>query len=159
MMWSALVEIGWFTSIILFMCICVASTLVAYVTERLLFLLPLRCWTRFIRHLNIRKAGWPPPHLDADGDFRPESQMEPCIASGEETEHNTLKEAVEAYINRRLVKLPESCSHHFLATKAGYSPDARVTFAYEPWAQTPEELEKGQVMGIKKQMYITVEER
>jgi len=24
---------------------------------------------RFVmRHLNIRKAGWPPPHVDADGD-------------------------------------------------------------------------------------------
>jgi hypothetical protein len=23
---------------------------------------------RFIRHWNVRKAGWPPNHLDADGD-------------------------------------------------------------------------------------------
>jgi hypothetical protein len=23
-----------------------------------------------IRHLNLRKAGWPPPHVDADGDWR-----------------------------------------------------------------------------------------
>lgn len=28
-----------------------------------------RCWNRFMRHLNIRKAGWPPSHLDADGDW------------------------------------------------------------------------------------------
>lgn len=27
------------------------------------------CWNRFLRHLNIRKAGWPPEHLDADGDW------------------------------------------------------------------------------------------
>ena len=25
---------------------------------------------RVLRHLNIRKHGWPPPHCDADGDFR-----------------------------------------------------------------------------------------
>lgn len=28
-----------------------------------------KCWNRFIRMLNIRKHGWPPPHCDADGDF------------------------------------------------------------------------------------------
>jgi len=26
-------------------------------------------WGRFLRHLNIRNRGWPPDHLDADGDF------------------------------------------------------------------------------------------
>lgn len=26
-------------------------------------------WNRLMRHLNIRKHGWPPPHCDADGDF------------------------------------------------------------------------------------------
>lgn len=31
-----------------------------------------RIWNRFMRHLNIRKHGWPPPHCDADGDFKPE---------------------------------------------------------------------------------------
>ena len=30
--------------------------------------------SRVIRHLNIRKHGWPPPHVDADGDFRPASK-------------------------------------------------------------------------------------
>ena len=25
-------------------------------------------WNRFIRHFNIRKHGYPPPHCDADGD-------------------------------------------------------------------------------------------
>ncbi len=30
---------------------------------------PFRIVNRFIRHLNIRKAGWPPPHVDADGDY------------------------------------------------------------------------------------------
>jgi hypothetical protein len=31
-----------------------------------------KCWNRFLRHLNIRKHGWPPSHLDADGDWKPE---------------------------------------------------------------------------------------
>lgn len=26
---------------------------------------------RMFRCLNVRKQGWPPPHLDADGDFKP----------------------------------------------------------------------------------------
>ena len=26
-------------------------------------------YNRTIRHLNIRKHGWPPEHCDADGDF------------------------------------------------------------------------------------------
>jgi hypothetical protein len=30
-----------------------------------------RVWNRAMRCLNIRKHGWPPPHCDADGDFRP----------------------------------------------------------------------------------------
>jgi len=25
-------------------------------------------WIRWMRYLAIRKAGWPPPHCDADGD-------------------------------------------------------------------------------------------
>jgi hypothetical protein len=29
-----------------------------------------RCWNRLMRHLNVRKHGWPPEHLAADGDFR-----------------------------------------------------------------------------------------
>lgn len=35
-----------------------------YMVTRALLLV----WSRFIRHLNIRSQGWPPPHLDADGD-------------------------------------------------------------------------------------------
>jgi hypothetical protein len=27
-------------------------------------------WNRFMRMLNIRKQGWPPPHCDGDGDFK-----------------------------------------------------------------------------------------
>ena len=33
-----------------------------------------KIWNRFMRHLNIRKHGWPPPHCDADGDFKPEEE-------------------------------------------------------------------------------------
>lgn len=42
------------------------------------FLAYLAAWLTFkiynctVRHLNIRKHGWPPAHLDADGDFKPE---------------------------------------------------------------------------------------
>ena len=34
------------------------------------------CWNRLLRHLNVRKAGWPPVHLDADGDWKPEPKNE-----------------------------------------------------------------------------------
>lgn len=30
-----------------------------------------KIWNRLMRCLNIRKHGWPPPHCDADGDFKP----------------------------------------------------------------------------------------
>lgn len=33
-------------------------------------------WNRFMRMLNIRKHGWPPPHCDADGDFFSEDSRE-----------------------------------------------------------------------------------
>lgn len=35
-----------------------------------------RCWNRLMRHLNIRRAGWPPAHLGADGDFKPAPKAE-----------------------------------------------------------------------------------
>lgn len=35
-----------------------------------------RSYKLTIRHLNIRKAGWPPEHLDADGDFKPAPKVE-----------------------------------------------------------------------------------
>lgn len=43
---------------------------VAGILYAVLFRLP----NRVLRHLNIRKAGWPPPYLDADGDFKPEKK-------------------------------------------------------------------------------------
>lgn len=41
---------------------------VYYTIKHITFVLP----NRFLRHLNIRKCGWPPIHLDADGDFKEE---------------------------------------------------------------------------------------
>ena len=41
---------------------------VGWVFGKLLSFL-LLSWSRLMRHLNIRKNGWPPEHLDADGDF------------------------------------------------------------------------------------------
>lgn len=29
-----------------------------------------------MRCLMVRKHGWPPPHLDADGDFKPDPEPE-----------------------------------------------------------------------------------
>jgi len=36
----------------------------------------LRVISRLIRSSNIKAKGWPPPHLDADGDFKPEPKDE-----------------------------------------------------------------------------------
>lgn len=37
---------------------------------------PWKMWKSVMRHANIRKQGWPPPHLDADGDFKPDHDLE-----------------------------------------------------------------------------------
>lgn len=41
---------------------------------------PFRCafraWNRYLRSCNIRAVGWPPDHLDADGDWKPEPKEE-----------------------------------------------------------------------------------
>ena len=47
------------------------------VTGALSFL--FRCWNRFMRHLNIRKHGWPPAHCDADGDYPPLRAKDPRV--------------------------------------------------------------------------------
>lgn len=39
---------------------------VYYVLKMIFLQIPVR----IIRHFTIRKAGWPPAHLDADGDFK-----------------------------------------------------------------------------------------
>jgi len=30
-----------------------------------------KAYNRYLRSQNIQKKGWPPAHLDADGDFKP----------------------------------------------------------------------------------------
>ena len=35
-----------------------------------------KAYNRSIRHLNLRKSGWPPAHLDLDGDFTPRAVPE-----------------------------------------------------------------------------------
>ncbi len=42
--------------------------LLVFLTIYLVIRSLLLAWGRFMRHLNIRAQGWPPPHLDADGD-------------------------------------------------------------------------------------------
>jgi hypothetical protein len=33
-------------------------------------------YDRFLRNRNIKRHGWPPPHIDADGDWKPEPKAE-----------------------------------------------------------------------------------
>ena len=46
------------------------SPLLTFFLVYLITSMVFRCWNRLMRHLNIRKFGWPPEHLDADGDFK-----------------------------------------------------------------------------------------
>ena len=43
---------------------------------QLAFAVLVRLPNRLIRHAAIRKRGWPPAHLDADGDFKPEAKAD-----------------------------------------------------------------------------------
>lgn len=36
----------------------------------------IRIWIRFMRLLTINRNGWPPPHLDGDGDFKKSEREE-----------------------------------------------------------------------------------
>lgn len=47
--------------VLTFFLACIASSLVAW---------PFKLINRWIRHRNIAAAGWPPFHLDGDGDTR-----------------------------------------------------------------------------------------
>ncbi len=42
--------------------------------------LPFSLAKRAIRSRDIRACGWPPPHCDADGDFRSEDEAEEAVA-------------------------------------------------------------------------------
>jgi hypothetical protein len=35
----------------------------------------LKMWSRFMRMIMVRKHGWPPQYLDADGDWKPIIKM------------------------------------------------------------------------------------
>jgi hypothetical protein len=48
----------------------------AYYTLKWIVRTPFHMWNRLMRHKNIAAQGWPPPHLDADGDFKPELEEE-----------------------------------------------------------------------------------
>lgn len=41
-----------------------------YIITRFIF----RIFNRILRHRNIMKHGYPPPHCDADGDFKEETE-------------------------------------------------------------------------------------
>lgn len=36
----------------------------------------VKIWRMFMRMLMVRKHGWPPSHLDADGDWKPDSKSD-----------------------------------------------------------------------------------
>jgi sterol desaturase/sphingolipid hydroxylase (fatty acid hydroxylase superfamily) len=57
----------WFVALLMFLIGCQAAISIFGGLINLL--------NRVIRHMNIRKHGWPPDYLDADGDFkRPEAK-------------------------------------------------------------------------------------
>lgn len=33
-----------------------------------------KCWNRFLRHRSLLRLGYPPPHCDADGEFREDGE-------------------------------------------------------------------------------------
>jgi len=38
----------------------------------IIFQIPYKLIRRYLRHLDISKNGWPPKHIDADGEFEKE---------------------------------------------------------------------------------------
>lgn len=54
-----------------FLTFCLAWLLLTAFVE-----MPLKVVNRWIRHRNIIVAGWPPAHLDADGDWKPKESTE-----------------------------------------------------------------------------------
>ena len=43
-----------------------------YLLKFVLYYIP----ARIVRMMNIRTHGWPPPHVDADGDLKPDPEKE-----------------------------------------------------------------------------------
>ncbi len=50
------------------------TLLIVWVVLHFTIGVPLRLINRWIRHRNIVARGWPPAHLDADGDHKEEEQ-------------------------------------------------------------------------------------
>lgn len=48
------------------------SAFIAYITAEAL----VRLGVRVLRSINVAVRGWPPAHLDADGDWKPEASHE-----------------------------------------------------------------------------------
>lgn len=51
---------------------CIIGLVITYVITSVItsvFQCIFLCFNRLMRHTNIKNEGWPPPHLDADGDF------------------------------------------------------------------------------------------
>jgi hypothetical protein len=51
----------------------ILTAFMVWVVCEMVYKVIFHCWNRMMRMLNVRKQGWPPPHCDADGDFRPKS--------------------------------------------------------------------------------------
>jgi hypothetical protein len=47
----------------------IGFTVIFYILIHYLANFPVKIWSRFMRMLMVRKHGWPPSHLDADGDW------------------------------------------------------------------------------------------
>lgn len=68
--WAVWATVHWFLAFVIIM-----TGLVAFVTlTQGIIRVPFILINRFIRHLSIRKAGWPPAHVDADGDWKETSE-------------------------------------------------------------------------------------
>ena len=55
----------------MFMLICIAASIFAYVMQLILTLV-----SRLLRTIKVLIRGWPPAHLDADGDWPPTDKSE-----------------------------------------------------------------------------------
>jgi hypothetical protein len=62
-MWKFANENPWLTFFIIFF---------ALITITNIVYMPAKILSRYHRHKTLRQIGWPPPHLDADGDFKEE---------------------------------------------------------------------------------------
>lgn len=50
----------------------IGFAIILYIVLQFIF----KSYNRFLRYKNIKNQGWPPPHCDADGDFKKEEKDE-----------------------------------------------------------------------------------